>query len=228
MTTPSTPTVVFREPRAPHAPRHWRTIIGVGLVAIAVLAGVFSLLGASMQPSGRDGEILATRCTPESHALSDAEKQYGAKSASARSARNEYNDCIIQLKALQSDKPKVSAAATNASLSASAWFGGIGILLLVGQGTRVTDLGEFARVKYRAARRLPARDATIELPTPTAPVVQQTVTFEPETSYEPVVDYPEDEGDADAQDVDAPTERARAGWGSGASRRVEFGDEEAD
>lgn len=223
------PNVTMAPPRTQNAKTapssNGRATVGIVLVAVAILCAGIGLLGASTQPSGQDARILADRCSSQSQALSAAEKDHGAKSVRAGSARAQLGTCRDRLELLESDGAAKSAELMmHFGLATASWIGALGILILLAHGDRITRLGESARVRYRAVRGLPSAAPTITLPSP-EPEPQQTPEYVEsfrDDVHEEVVDYPEDEGDADADD--AP--RARSGWGGTAKRKLDFGDED--
>lgn len=106
---------------------------------------------------------------------------------------------------------------------------GIGAVLWLSAGRRVTDLGERVRVHSRGLRGLPPKEPSIRIAQPAAPV-EPAHTPEPEAFQqtfpmsEPVVDYPED---MDAEPVDEP-QRSRSGWGTASKHKLTFGDSDVD
>lgn len=204
-----------------------RFTVGVVMVAVAVVLAGIGLLGALSQPSGDDARILADRCSSQSQALSAAEKDHGAYSPQAVRVRADMESCYDRLDSLESDGAAKSAELMmQFGLATGSWIGAIGILVLLAQGDRITRLGESARVRYRAVRGLPSSAPTITLPSP-EPEPQQTPEYVEsfrDDVPEEVVDYPEDEGDVDADE--AP--RARSGWGGTAKRRLDFGDSDGE
>lgn len=221
-------TIEYTQPRAPKASRPSTVKWAATLIVIGFVAAIVSLLAVATAPSADVMQTLAGGCRAESQALSAAEKEHGSKSAKANAARSELNSCSLALKDAQKQamSPLHRGIANNgAGITALAL--GIGAVLWLSAGSRVTDLGERVRVHSRALRGLPPKEPTIRIAQPTAPVEPAQVP-EPEAFQqtfpmsEPVVDYPED---TDAEPVVDEPQRARSGWGTASKRKLTFGDE---
>ncbi|UBV14977.1 hypothetical protein [Mycolicibacterium fortuitum] len=224
-------TIEYTQPRAPKASRPSTVKWAATLLVIGFIAAAVSLLAVAAAPSADVLNTIARGCSTESQALSDAEKEFGAKSAKANAVRSDYNDCIVEWEAAtkQAMSPLHRGIANNgAGITALAL--GIGAVLWLSAGSRVTDLGERVRVHSRALRGLPPKEPTIRIAQPTAPaepspepepeVFQQTFPLSDVQSYPE--DYPT--GDTDAEPVDEP-QRARSGWGTASKRKLTFGDD---
>lgn len=224
-------TIEYTQPRSPKASRPSTVKWAVVLLVVGFIAAAVSLLAVAAAPSAEVMQTLAGGCRAESQALSDAEKEYGAKSAKANAARSELNSCSLAFKDAQKQamSPLHRGIADNgAGITALAL--GIGAVLWLSAGSRVTDLGERVRVQSRSVRGLPPKEPTIRIAQPTPPVEPAQVP-EPEAFQqtfpmsEPVVDYPEDypTGDTDSEPVDEP-QRSRSGWGAASKQKLTFGD----
>lgn len=224
-------TIEFTQPRAPKASRPSTVKWAVTLLVIGFAAAAASLLAVATAPSADVMQTLAGGCRTESQALSAAEKEFGAKSAKANAVRSDYNECIVAWKAAQDQKPSPlhrGIGDNGAGITALAL--GIGAVLWLSAGSRVTDLGERVRVQSRRVRGLPPKEPTIRIAQPAAPA-EPSPKPEPEAFQqtfpisEPVVDYPEDypTGDMDAEPVDEP-QRSRSGWGAASKQKLTFGD----
>ncbi|BBX33627.1 hypothetical protein MMAG44476_14295 [Mycolicibacterium mageritense DSM 44476 = CIP 104973] len=224
-------TIEYTQPRSPKASRPSTVKWAAALLVIGFAAAVVSLLAVAAAPSADVLNTIARGCSTESQALSNAEKEYGAKSSRANAVRSDYNDCIVAWEAAtkQSMSPLHRGIANNgAGITALAL--GIGAVLWLSAGSRVTDLGERVRVHSRALRGLPPKEPTIRIAQPAAPVepspepapeaFQQTFPLS-----EPVVDYPED---TDAEPVVDEPQRARSGWGTASKHKLTFGDGDVD
>ncbi|WP_100482252.1 hypothetical protein [Mycobacteroides abscessus] len=224
-------TIEYTQPRAPKASQPSTVKWAAALLVIGFLAAAVSLLAVAAAPSAEVMQTLAGGCRAESQALSAAEKEYGAKSAKANTARPELNSCSLAFKDAQKQamSPLHRGIANNgAGITALAL--GIGAVLWLSAGSRVTDLGERVRVHSRALRGLPPKEPSIRIAQPAAPV-EPAHTPEPEAFQqtfpmsEPVVDYPED---ADAEPVVDEPQRSRSGWGTASKHKLTFGDSDVD
>ena len=219
-------TIEYAEPRAPKASRpvalRWRALP----LVVGVAATVASLLLLVTNTNPDDLRVIAAGCSTESQTLSQVEKTNGAKSPQANAARDRMVECRARLKAAQDRAPSIGMRQAIDALTFAAVFGtGIGVVLFLSVGSRVTDLGERARVQSRKVRGLPPKEPTIRIPPP-APRVEAP-TPEPLQQTFPmddVVDYPED---TDSAPVDEPP-RARSGWGTASKRKLTFGDEDGE
>ncbi|SIC64237.1 Uncharacterised protein [Mycobacteroides abscessus subsp. abscessus] len=225
-------TIEYMQPRAPKASRPSTVRWASALLVVGVIAAAVSLLAVATAPSADVMNTLVKGCSAESQALSTAEKEFGAKSTKANSARADFKACNARLDAAKEQAPsKLHRAVADNGAVITALTLGFGAVLWLSAGSRVTDLGERVRVQSRALRGLQPKEPTIRIAQPAAPaepapepapeVFQQTFPMS-----EPVLDYPENypAGDTDAEPVDeAP--RARSGWGTASKRKLTFGDE---
>lgn len=221
-------TIEYTEPRAPKASRTRPPRAGVLLLVVGFVAAVVSLLAVMTGPDADTYRTLATGCSEKSRALSAAEKEYGGKSATANSVRADYSSCVLRLKAAQEQAPTEKHRKVVDGGASLAMLGlGIGAVMWLSAGSRVTDLGERARVQYHKARGLPPKEPTIAIPAP-APRVEpvEPEPFQQTFPLDEVVDYPEDvpAGDTDAEPVVDETPRSRSGWGTASKHKLTFGD----
>lgn len=223
-------TIEYTQPRASKVSRARTPRWGALLMLIGSIAAAVSLLGVVTTDTDAM-QTAAKGCSAESQALSAAEKEYGAKSAKANTVRGEYNACGLRLKEAQAKAPSRAHRKVVDGGASIAMLGlGIGAVLWLSAGSRVTDLGERARVQYRKTRGLPPKEPTIAIPAP-APRVEpvEPEPFQQTFPLDDVVDYPEDvpAGDTDAEPVDEP-QRSRSGWGTASKRKLTFGEGDDD
>lgn len=223
-------TIEYTQPRTPKASHTRAPRWGALLMLIGAIAAAASLLGVVTTDTDAM-QTAAKGCRDESQALSAAEKEYGGKSAKADSVRADYNACIIRVKEAQEKAPsRVHRKVVDGGASIAMLGLGIGAVMFLSAGSRVTDLGERARVQYRKARGLPPKEPTIAIPAPTPRVEPaEPETFQQTFPLDDVQDYPEDvpAGDTDAEPVDEP-QRSRSGWGTASKRKLTFGEGDDD
>lgn len=216
-------TIEYMQPRAPKASRPSTVRWASALLVVGVIAAAVSLLAVATAPSADVMNTLVKGCSAESQALSTAEKEFGAKSTKANSARADFKACNTRLDAAKAQAPsKLHRAIADNGAGITALALGIGAVVWLSAGSRVTDLGERARVLSRRVRGLAPKEPTIRIAQPAAPAP----TPEPEAFQQtfpmsdPVVDYPED---TDSEPVDE-TPRARSGWGTASKHKLTFGE----
>ncbi|WP_078281724.1 hypothetical protein [Mycobacteroides franklinii] len=227
-------TIEYTQPRASKASHPATVRWAATLLVVGFIAAAASLLAVATAPSADVLNTIARGCSGESQALSATEKEFGAKSTKANSARADFKACNARLDAAKEQAPsKLHRAVADNGAVITALTLGIGAVLFLSAGTRVTDLGERVRVQSRALRGLQPKEPTIRIAQPAAPVEPspepETEVFQQTFPMSDIQDYPEDypAGDTDAEPVEEPP-RTRSGWGTASKHRLTFGDGDAD